>query len=225
MRGRFKREVTYVYLWLIHVDIWQKPTQYCKASILQLKINKLRKKIYWKKRITRTSWNWRKLVPFGGLSSEHKAASWPAPSFLWILLSSCYLAVPGRIERPFQWPLMPFPGQPTGLTLFPAVSFSFLRPVSLVRCQGSKALSLLQEFLVLWPLKGSFSNYLWYRGSFFVDQFFFFKKLCFSNFWGLCWVFIAVLRLSLVVASRDYSLAVVHGLLVVASLVSVGGFQ
>ena len=24
----------------IHVDIWQKPTQYCKAVILQLKINK-----------------------------------------------------------------------------------------------------------------------------------------------------------------------------------------
>ena len=26
--------------WLIHVDIWQKPTQHCKAIILQLKINK-----------------------------------------------------------------------------------------------------------------------------------------------------------------------------------------
>jgi len=24
--GRFKRERTYVYLWLIHVDVWQKPT-------------------------------------------------------------------------------------------------------------------------------------------------------------------------------------------------------
>ena len=34
--GRFKTEGTYVYLWLIHVDIWQKPTQYCKAIILQL---------------------------------------------------------------------------------------------------------------------------------------------------------------------------------------------
>ena len=29
---------------LIHVDVWQKPTQYCKAIILQLKINKLKKK-------------------------------------------------------------------------------------------------------------------------------------------------------------------------------------
>ena len=37
--GRFKREETYVYLWLIHVDIWQKPTRYCKVIILQLKIN------------------------------------------------------------------------------------------------------------------------------------------------------------------------------------------
>ena len=27
-------------LWLIHVDIWQKETQYYKAIILQLKINK-----------------------------------------------------------------------------------------------------------------------------------------------------------------------------------------
>ena len=35
--GRFKREGTYVYLWLIHVDVWQKPSQYCKVIILQLK--------------------------------------------------------------------------------------------------------------------------------------------------------------------------------------------
>ena len=26
--GSFKRQGTYVYLWLIHVDAWQKPTQY-----------------------------------------------------------------------------------------------------------------------------------------------------------------------------------------------------
>ena len=31
---------THVYLWLIHVDVEQKPTQYCKAIILQLKISK-----------------------------------------------------------------------------------------------------------------------------------------------------------------------------------------
>ena len=38
--GKAKRKETYIYLWLIHVDTWQKPTQYCKAIILQLKINK-----------------------------------------------------------------------------------------------------------------------------------------------------------------------------------------
>ena len=36
---RVKREGTYENLWLIHVDILQKPTQYHKAIILQLKIN------------------------------------------------------------------------------------------------------------------------------------------------------------------------------------------
>ena len=40
---RFKREGTYAYLWLIHVDVWQKQSQYCKIIILQLKI-KLRKR-------------------------------------------------------------------------------------------------------------------------------------------------------------------------------------
>ena len=37
-RGRkFNREGTYVYLWLIHVDVWWKPTKYSKAITLQLK--------------------------------------------------------------------------------------------------------------------------------------------------------------------------------------------
>ena len=27
-------------VWLSHVDVWQKPTQYCKTVALQLKINK-----------------------------------------------------------------------------------------------------------------------------------------------------------------------------------------
>ena len=35
--GRFKREGTYVYFWPIHVAIWQKPTQRCKAIILPIK--------------------------------------------------------------------------------------------------------------------------------------------------------------------------------------------
>ena len=37
--GRFKRKGTYVYLQLIHADVWRKPIQYCKAIILQLKIH------------------------------------------------------------------------------------------------------------------------------------------------------------------------------------------
>ena len=42
--GRFKSGGnTYIYLWLIYVDIWQKPTQQCKTIILQLKVNKLQK--------------------------------------------------------------------------------------------------------------------------------------------------------------------------------------
>ena len=41
---RVQREGTYVYLWLIHADVWQKPTQYCKAILLQLKRNKFKKK-------------------------------------------------------------------------------------------------------------------------------------------------------------------------------------
>ena len=28
---------THVHLWLIHVDVWQKPLQYCKVIGLQLK--------------------------------------------------------------------------------------------------------------------------------------------------------------------------------------------
>ena len=32
-------QVSDVYLWLIHIDVWQKSNQYCNAIILQLKIN------------------------------------------------------------------------------------------------------------------------------------------------------------------------------------------
>ena len=43
----FKREGAYVYLCLIHADVWQRPVQYCKAIILQLKK---------KSRTERTDW-------------------------------------------------------------------------------------------------------------------------------------------------------------------------
>ena len=38
--GMFKREGTYVYLWLIHVDVWQKSSPYYKLTIPQLNIKK-----------------------------------------------------------------------------------------------------------------------------------------------------------------------------------------
>ena len=37
--GRFKKEGKYVYFWLIHIDVWQKPSQYCKVIIFQLQKN------------------------------------------------------------------------------------------------------------------------------------------------------------------------------------------
>ena len=39
--GSLKREGTYVCLWLIHTDIWQKPTQYYKAIKKNNKKNKI----------------------------------------------------------------------------------------------------------------------------------------------------------------------------------------
>ena len=36
--GEFKQEGMYMSLWLIHGAVWQKPTRYCKAIILQLLI-------------------------------------------------------------------------------------------------------------------------------------------------------------------------------------------
>ena len=43
MGGRFRTEGLYVYLWLIHAEVWEKTTIFCKAIILQLK-SKLKKK-------------------------------------------------------------------------------------------------------------------------------------------------------------------------------------
>ena len=44
--GRFRRAGTYVYRWLTHVAVRQKQTQYCKAVILQLKINRFLKSMW-----------------------------------------------------------------------------------------------------------------------------------------------------------------------------------
>ena len=79
---RFGSGGTYVYLWLIHVDIWQKPTQYCKTIILQLKTNK-----FFKRDLRFNGLNWLKvmsLVDAEGLShsahaclSESRAQNFP----------------------------------------------------------------------------------------------------------------------------------------------------
>ena len=37
VEGRFEKEETYVYVWLILVDVWQKAAKFCKIIILQLK--------------------------------------------------------------------------------------------------------------------------------------------------------------------------------------------
>ena len=42
--GGFRSEGTHVHLWPIHIDIRQKPGQYCKVIILQFK-NKLEKEM------------------------------------------------------------------------------------------------------------------------------------------------------------------------------------
>ena len=34
---------THVHLWLIHVNVWQKPLQYCKVISLQLKLVNFKK--------------------------------------------------------------------------------------------------------------------------------------------------------------------------------------
>ena len=38
--GRFKMEGTYVCLWLIHDDVWQKPLQFCNYPPIKNKIKK-----------------------------------------------------------------------------------------------------------------------------------------------------------------------------------------
>ena len=44
--GKFKRQRPYTHRWLIHAAVWQKPTQHCKAIILQFNINTFKQKKY-----------------------------------------------------------------------------------------------------------------------------------------------------------------------------------
>ena len=40
VEGTFKKEGTYGYLWMIHIVVWQKPTQHCKCLNSPIKKNK-----------------------------------------------------------------------------------------------------------------------------------------------------------------------------------------
>ena len=60
-KERKKLSLKYIYLWLTHVDIWWKTTQYYKAIILQLKINNFLKKencMEYVSAICNKSFNW-----------------------------------------------------------------------------------------------------------------------------------------------------------------------
>ena len=46
---------THVYLWPVHVDVWQKASKYCKGIILQFKMNNLKKNI-WGRGVRRCRW-------------------------------------------------------------------------------------------------------------------------------------------------------------------------
>ena len=45
--GRLMREGIYVYLYRIHIVVYQKPMQHCKAIILQFKINFTKPTLTW----------------------------------------------------------------------------------------------------------------------------------------------------------------------------------
>ena len=65
---------THVYLRLIHVNVWQKPSQYCKAIIFQLKLISLKKKMWYDTLTERT-------FPTQG-------SNLGLPHYRWILLPS-----------------------------------------------------------------------------------------------------------------------------------------
>ena len=43
--GEGVQDGEHVHPWLIHVNVWQKPSQYCKVISLQLKLKKKEKKV------------------------------------------------------------------------------------------------------------------------------------------------------------------------------------
>lgn len=79
--GRFTREGTYVYLWLIRAHVWQDPTQYWKTIVLRLKIDK---------RQTRSARVW--LLSLNGRPCEARPKCWLLPQSVPALLSGTLCA-------------------------------------------------------------------------------------------------------------------------------------
>ena len=65
MGRRLQREGTFVCLRLTHVYVWQKPARYCKAIILQLKINKIKNVNIKKKHLLKTVYTTARLTVCG----------------------------------------------------------------------------------------------------------------------------------------------------------------
>ena len=139
-RGRrFKREGTHVYRWLIHAVVWQKPTQYCKAIILQLKI--LLKSV--------GGWGWnlcvvfkldckqlQRLYPAGSMGEEL-----PSPYWTWWRPGPCIAGVSHRYWCFCSWsssswglqaPLLrhAYEGRENNLRILSPVHLRILTPLS-----------------------------------------------------------------------------------------------
>ena len=93
MGGRFEREGTHGYLWLIHVDVWQKPMQYCKAIVLQWKINELRKKRKWGIYVSYSLLYGRNSVVKKLNFFENEGTKKPAKYFNWESLKRIYSSI------------------------------------------------------------------------------------------------------------------------------------
>ena len=72
VEGRLKRKGKYVYLWLIHIVVWQKqiqrckgiPVLHCKAIILQLKKERFDLQFVVSVRQNLFAWVWKEIICF-----------------------------------------------------------------------------------------------------------------------------------------------------------------
>ena len=100
--GTFETEETYVYLWLIHVAIWQKPTQYCKAIILMWLLScSVMTNSLWPDGLQHTRPPYPSLSP-GVCSNSCPLSQWchPTISYSVIPFSSCLQSFPASGSFP-----------------------------------------------------------------------------------------------------------------------------